>query len=63
MAREHQRRVAHTAAFLRMAAIELQNIAEHEPHLAFELQHIADRLEAEGDQLRQAGGREGAGFV
>jgi len=45
----------HTAAFLRMAAIELRRLAEVSPEIAPALRHIAEKLDAEvGDIERRA---------
>ena len=45
------RQIQHTAAFLRMTAIEMRRIAENAPDIAIELQHIARQLEADADDL------------
>ena len=45
------RRVRHTQAFLRMAAIELRRIAEQAPDIAVELRHVAEKLQAEAEDL------------
>ena len=45
------RQVQYTRAFLRMAAIELRRIAERAPDIAVELRHVAQKLEAEADDL------------
>ena len=45
------RRVKSTQVFLRMAVIELRRIAEHAPDIAIELQHVAQQLEAEAEDL------------
>jgi hypothetical protein len=51
-----RRSVAHTIAFMRMAAIELRRIAERDPDLAGELRRIADQLDADADDLEQTAG-------
>lgn len=45
------RRAQNTQAFLRMAAIELRRIAKQAPDIAVELQHIAEKLVAEAQDL------------
>jgi hypothetical protein len=45
------RRVQDTQVFLRMAVIELRRIAEQAPDIAVELQHMAQKLEAEAEDL------------
>lgn len=45
------RQVQNTQVFLRMAAIELRRIAEQAPDIAVELQHVAQKLEAEAADL------------
>lgn len=45
------RRVQHTQAFLRMAALELRRIAEQDPDIAVELRQVAQQLEAEAADL------------
>jgi hypothetical protein len=45
------RRVQDAQAFLRMAAIELRRIAEQAPDIAVELRHVAQKLEAEAEDL------------
>jgi hypothetical protein len=45
------RRVQDTQVFLRMAAIELRRIAEQAPDIAGELRHMAQKLEAEAEDL------------
>ena len=45
------RRVHDTQVFLRMAAIELRRIAEQAPDIAVELRHVAQKLEAEAEDL------------
>jgi hypothetical protein len=44
-------RVLYTHAFLRMAAIELSRIAERAPDVSLELRHVAQKLEAEAEDL------------
>jgi hypothetical protein len=39
--------------FLRMAAIELRRIAEQDPSLAIELRHLAQKIDAEAEDLAQ----------
>ena len=51
MAVELARRVRDTQVFLKMAAIELRRIAEQAPDTAIELQHVAQQLEAEAEDL------------
>jgi type II secretory pathway component PulF len=51
MAVEPVRRVWHTQVFLKMAALELRRIAERTPDVAAELCHIAQKLEAEVEDL------------
>ena len=46
-----RRSVAHTIAFMRMAAIELRRIAERDPEIAGELRRIASQLDADADDL------------
>jgi hypothetical protein len=48
---ELDRRVQDTKVFLRMAAIELRRIAEAIPEAAAELRHMAQKLEAEAEDL------------
>jgi hypothetical protein len=45
------RRVNNTQVFLRMAVIELRRIAEHARDIAVELRHVAQKLEAEAEDL------------
>jgi hypothetical protein len=45
------RRVQDTQVFLRMAAIELRRIAEQAPDIAGELRHMAQKLEADAEDL------------
>ena len=45
------RRVQDTRVFLRMAAIELRRIAEAIPDTAVELHQLAQKLEAEAEDL------------
>ena len=45
------RRVQNTQIFLRMAAIELQRIAEQAPDIAVELRQVAQKLQAEAEDL------------
>jgi hypothetical protein len=49
------RRVQHTQIFLRMAALELRRIAEQAPDVAVQLQHVAQQLEAEEEDLALGG--------
>ena len=51
-----RRSVAHTIAFMRMAAIELRRVAERDPDLAGELRRIADQLDTDADELEQSAG-------
>jgi hypothetical protein len=51
---EPDRKDQNTIAFLRMAATQLRQLAEHAPDIASELRHMASQLEAEADDL--AGG-------
>jgi len=44
-------RVQDTRVFLRMAAIELRRMAEEAPDTAAELRHLAQKLEAEAEDL------------
>jgi len=46
-----------TAAFLRMTAIELREIAEIDPGISRVLNHIADQLEAEAADIETRIGR------
>jgi hypothetical protein len=41
----------HTSTFLRMAAIQLRELADSSPEIARELHHIADQLEAEASDM------------
>ena len=44
-----------TVAFLRMAAAQLRELAEHAPDIAWEVRHIAEQLEIEAaDMERQS---------
>ena len=43
-----------TVKFLRMAAVELRRIAERAPDIADELQHLANQLDADADDLERA---------
>ena len=45
------RRVKNTQVFLRLAVIELRRIAEQAPEIAVELRHVAQKLEAEAEDL------------
>jgi hypothetical protein len=45
------RRAKDTQVFLRMAALELRRIAEQAPDIAVELRHVAQKLEAEAEDL------------
>ena len=45
------RRVQDEQAFLRMSAIELRRIAEQDPDIAVELRDMAQKLEAEAEDL------------
>ena len=45
------RRVQDTQVFLRMAVIELRRIAEQTPEMAGELQQVAQKIEAEAEDL------------
>jgi len=51
MVTELLRRVQDTQVFLRMAALELRRTAEQAPDIAVELQHMAQKLEAEVEDL------------
>ncbi len=51
MSELHRRAVNHTATFLRMAAIEMRQLANDEPGLARQLRDIAEKLEAEASDL------------
>jgi hypothetical protein len=48
---ESNRKDQNTAAFLRMAALQLRQLAEHAPDIASELRHMAGQLESEADDL------------
>ena len=48
---EPNRKDQNTAAFLRMAATQLRQLAEHAPDIASELRHMAGQLDAEADEL------------
>ena len=41
----------HTAAFLRMTAIRVRELADDAPEIARELRHVADQLEAEAADM------------
>ena len=41
----------HTLAFLRMAATQMRELAEHAPEIAHELHHTAAQLEAEAADI------------
>ena len=45
------RRVQDTEVFLRMAALQLRRIAEEVPDTAGELRHLAEKLDAEAEDL------------
>jgi type II secretory pathway component PulF len=45
------RAVDNTIAFLRMTAVELRRIAERSPEVAEELRRIADKLDADANDL------------
>lgn len=45
------RAVDNTIGFLRMTAIELRRIAERSPEVAEELRRIADKLDADANDL------------
>ena len=45
------RAVDNTIGFLRMTAVELRRIAERSPEVAEELRRIADKLEADANDL------------
>jgi hypothetical protein len=45
------RRMRDTQVFLRMAVLELRRIAEQAPDIAVELRHVAQKLEAEAEDL------------
>ena len=45
------RRVQDEQAFLRMSAIELRRIAEQDPDIAVELRDMAQKLEADAEDL------------
>jgi hypothetical protein len=44
-------RTQETQVFLKIAAIELRRIAERAPEIATELQHVAQQLQAEAEDL------------
>ena len=46
------RAVDNTIRFMRMAAIQLRNIAEHAPDIANELRRIAAELDKDADDLK-----------
>ena len=48
------RRAKDAQSFLRMAAIELRRIAEQAPDIAVELRDVAQKLEAEAEDLAHA---------
>ena len=48
---ELMRRMQNTEVFLKMAVIELRRIADGAPDIAVELRHMAQKLEAEADNL------------
>ncbi|MBV9150455.1 MAG: hypothetical protein JO213_14955 [Alphaproteobacteria bacterium] len=51
---ERSRLLQHQIAFLRMAAIEMRNIADQAREVATPLRYMADQMEAEAaDLLRQ----------
>jgi hypothetical protein len=41
----------HTGTFLRVAAIQLRELADSSPEIARELHHIADQLDAEASEI------------
>jgi hypothetical protein len=45
------RRMRDAQVFLKMTAIELRRIAEEAPDIAAQLRHIAQKVEAEADDL------------
>jgi len=45
------RAIDNTIGFLRMTAVELRRIAERTPEVAGELRGIADKLDADADDL------------
>lgn len=45
------RTIDNTIGFLRMTAVELRRIAERSPEVAEELRRIADKLEADANDL------------
>ena len=54
---ETSRLLRNQIAFLRMAAVEMRNIADQAPEVASQLRMMADQLDAEAaDLLRQLGG-------
>ena len=46
-----QSRVRYTLMFLRMSEKEMRELAEHTPEIGRELQHIADALSGEANDL------------
>ena len=46
-------RVAYTLMFLRMTEKEMRGLAENTPEISRELQHIADALNGEANDLAQ----------
>ena len=46
-----RQRVAYTVMFLRMTEKEILELAEHTPEVGRELQHIADALNGEANDL------------
>lgn len=48
---EPNRKDQNTVAFLRMAAAQLRQLAEHAPDIAGELRHMAGQLETEADEM------------
>jgi hypothetical protein len=48
---ESNRKEQNTIAFLRMAAQQIRQLAEHAPDIATELHHMAGQLETEADDL------------
>ena len=54
-ANELLRRMRDAEAFLRMAAVELRRIAEQAPDIAVELRDVAQKLDAEADDLAHPG--------
>ena len=45
--------IANQVGSLRMTAIELRDIADHEPSVAVALRHIADQCDREADDLAE----------